>query len=175
MIVLQNVMQRRPKMNNLLTSGFPRTKIDSPFPHEAVGICTPYNKGQKRPLLSVVFLCPSKIINKGLFPVKSFMVGCIGRLRSAVPLYGSANLIQSASNDFALSRGGLKSYKGETAMRNHTQKLTTHVSKKSKSRFNVISKTGRSIARKVPFSTAIRLKNNQPELTIKFDSMVGVA
>ena len=49
--------------------------------------------------------------------------------------------------------------------------LTAHVSKKLTSRFNVISKTGRSIARKVPFSTAIHLKNEQPELTIKFDSM----
>lgn len=69
---------------------------------------------------------------------------------------------------------GFKTLQTEAIMpKSHTQKLTTHVSEKSKSRFNVISKTGRSIARKVPFSTAIRLKNAQPEFTIKFDSMVG--
>ncbi len=118
-------------MNNPLTTGLAGTKIILPFPHEAVGICSPYNKGRKRPLSSVVFLCPSKIINKGLLPVKSFMVGCVRRLRSAVPLYGTANLIQSASNNFAVVRVGLQPYKGETAMRNHTQKPINYVSLKS--------------------------------------------
>jgi len=60
---------------------------------------------------------------------------------------------------------------GIAIMKSHTTKLTNHVSKKSTSRFNVLTRSGRSIARKVPFSTAIQLKNKQPELSIKFDSM----
>ena len=54
--------------------------------------------------------------------------------------------------------------------KNHTQKLTNHVSK-SQSRFNVLTRSGRSIARRVPFQTAIRLKSGQPDLTIKFSNM----
>jgi len=69
----------------------------------------------------------------------------------------------------------IKSKLGGIMPKSHNQNLTTNVSKKSTSRFNVLTRSGRSIARKVPFSTAIRLKNAQPELFIKFDSMVGVA
>ena len=47
------------------------------LPHEVIGTATPGKTGQKRPLYTVVFLCPSKIINTGLFRVKSFMVGFI--------------------------------------------------------------------------------------------------
>ena len=49
--------------------------------------------------------------------------------------------------------------------------LTTSVNSKSQSRFNVLTKSGLSIARRVPFSTAIQLKNGQPDLTIKFSGM----
>ena len=161
-------------MNILLTHHLITSNICIPLPHEACEFQTSEITGQKRPLLSVVFLCPSKIINAGLIRIKSFMVGCVRRLRSAVPLYGTANLIQSASNNFAVVRVGLQSYKGETAMRNYTQKLTNHVSKSSQSRFNVLTRSGRSIARSVPFNTAIRLKYGHPEFLIKFDSM-GVA
>ena len=49
--------------------------------------------------------------------------------------------------------------------------LTNAVSKKFQSRFNVLTRSGRSIARKVPFNTAIHLKNGHPDFLIKFDSM----
>ena len=53
-----------------------------------------------------------------------------------------------------------------------THKLNKIVSSnKTQSRFNVIARSGRSVARKVTFQTAIRLKFGHPELTIKFDSM----
>jgi len=98
--------------------------------HSRDGIRNPHT-GQKRPLSTVVFLCPSKIINKGLLPVKSFMVGCIEQplKRLAVPLCGIANLIQSTAQDFAIKDGGLFLNKGHKPMLNHTQKpLTISVS-----------------------------------------------
>jgi len=48
-------------------------------------------------------------------------------------------------------------FSGVAIMKNHPQELTNHVSKKSQSRFNVLTRSGRSIARRVPFQTAIRL------------------
>jgi len=155
----------------LLTATQSHIIIHAPLTHSSVGICTPFCPGDKTPLSTVVFLCPSKNINKGLLPIKSFMVGCFRQLSSWSFLDDSANLIQSASNDFALIKGGLKSNPGETAMRNRTQKLTNPVSKKTQSRFNVITRSGRSIARKITFPQAIQLKNQTPAALIKFDSM----
>jgi len=98
------------------------------------------------------------------------VLGLVGSLtRSCKPSTSTTRGMQ------AFGGSNLITVKEAIMPKSHNQKLTTHVSKKSTSRFNVISKTGRSIARKVPFSTAIRLKNAQPELSIKFDSMVGVA
>jgi hypothetical protein len=59
------------------------------------------------------------------------MVGCVRQLSSWPFLDGIANLIQSASNYFAIICGGLKSIQGEAAMCNLTQKLTKTVSLKS--------------------------------------------
>jgi len=56
-----------------------------------------------------------------------------------------------------------------------TQKPNKTVSNRTQSKFNVIARSGRSIARKVTFQTAIRLKSGHPELTIKFDSMGAIA
>ena len=138
----------------------------------SVGISSPFYPGQKRPVSTLVFLCPSKNINKGLLPIKLFMVDCFRQLSSWPFLDGTANLIQSASNNLAVIRAGLKSNPGETAMRNLTQKPTKTVSgKKSQSRFNVLTRSGRSIARKIPFHEAISLKAGHPGLLIKFDSM----
>ena len=83
-----------------------------PLPHEAVGIETP-QLGQYRPLSKVAFLCPLKIISKGLFPVKSFMVGCIEQsfIGLAVPFCGSLNLIQSTAQRLRPRSGGLYSKK----------------------------------------------------------------
>lgn len=115
-------------MNMSLTVKPTTFNIVSPLPHEAVGIYSPYIKGQKRPLSTVVFLCSSKIISTRLIRIKFFMVGCVRRLRSAVPLCGTVNLTHPTSNKFTVIRGGLKPNKGKIVMRNHNQKLTSHVS-----------------------------------------------
>ena len=44
-------------------------------------------------------------------------------------------------------------------------------SQKPQSRFNVFTRSGRSIARKIPFNEAIQIKTGHPEFSIKFDSM----
>ncbi len=62
--------------SSLLTHAVSLGTISPPLTHSGDGIETPH-VGQYRPLSKVAFLCPLKIINKGLFPVKSFMVGCI--------------------------------------------------------------------------------------------------
>ena len=160
----------------LLTINSYTSSINPSLPHEAVEFRTSEITGQKRPLLSVVFLCPSKIINTGLFRVKSFMVDCIGHpLGWSVPVADSLNPIQSASQRFRPKVGGYISSTGETAMRNHTQNPTNHVGKKLQSRFNVLTRSGRSIARSVPFQTAIRLKSEQSSLIIKFSGMEALS
>ncbi|OQK16742.1 hypothetical protein AU255_02210 [Methyloprofundus sedimenti] len=116
---------------NMLTSSVAAAIITTPLKHSGAGICTP-SIGQKRPVSKLVFLCPSKIINKGLFPVKSFMVGCIEQplIWLAGAYTGSANLIQSIAQDFALKDGGLFPYIGHKPMpKSNTQKpLTISVS-----------------------------------------------
>ncbi|NOR68492.1 MAG: hypothetical protein GQ532_02145 [Methylomarinum sp.] len=141
----------------------------------SVGIRTPETTGQKA-AINAVFYCLSKIINTGLIRIKSFMVGCIGHPSGwPVPVAGSSNPMQSATQRFEPKSGGYIPSTGETAMRNHTQKLTNLASKKSQSRFNVLTQSGRSIARKIPFNEAIRLKSGQPDLTIKFSGMESLS
>lgn len=84
--------------------------------NKSAGICTPDNQGPQRPLLNVVFLCPSKT-QAALCRLFSVMVGCIGQplKRLAGSLAGSANLIQSATPRFAPKGGGLFFYQGVTA------------------------------------------------------------
>jgi len=106
-------------------------KLPIPLTHSVVGIQTP-QKGQKRPLSTVVFLCPV-IINTELIRVKSFMAGCIEQplKRLAVPFCGSLNLIQSTAQDFRLKAGGLYSKKGHKPMLKNSPKqnpLTKSVS-----------------------------------------------
>ena len=135
------------------------------------GIGTPLSKGEKSPVIALVFLCPS-IIQAEFVRLKSIMVGCIGQPQGwPAPLPGSANPIQSASQRLAPMRGGYQPCKGETAMRNHAQslkKLTLPVSATSQSRFNVVTLSGQSLARRVPFNQAIRLKSCHPHCLIKY-------
>jgi hypothetical protein len=51
------------------------------------------------------------------------MAGCIGQLRKGLAgsFAGTANLIQSATQQFAVVGGGLSLFKGATAMQNNTQ------------------------------------------------------
>ncbi len=104
--------------------------LATPLTHSMVGIRPPYI-GQKRPLSTVVFLCPLKTLNAGLIRVKSFMVGCIEQplKRLAVPIYGRSNLIQPTAQRLDPKGGGLYSNIGHKPMLNHTQKpLTLSVS-----------------------------------------------
>ncbi len=144
--------------------------LNMPLTHSAVGICTPFCPGQKRPLLTVVFLCPSKIISTGLIRIKFFMVGCVMRLSSRSFLDDSANLMQPASNDFALKRGGLKSNPGETAMRNNTQKPTCHVSLKSI--FLLLDSDKNLITSSLTFEQVKPLSEHINGSIIKFQAMV---
>jgi len=136
----------------------------------------PPRKGQKRPLFTVVFLCPVKT-NTGLIRILSFMVGCIEQplKRLAVSFVGRSNLIQSTAQQFVPVSGGLNFYKGAKPMLNHNQKpLTFYVShtqaKKSlkSSRFNVFTKTRLMVAESVVFNEAIKY---HPDCIIKFAGM----
>jgi len=114
----------------LLTTTTSNATLYVPLTHSVDGIRN-LQRGQKRPVSKLVFLCPSEIINKGLLPVKSFMVGCIEQplIGLAVPFCGIANLIQSTAQDFAIKVGGLFLKKGHKPMLNHaTNPLTISVS-----------------------------------------------
>jgi len=87
-------------------------------------------------------------------------------------LYGTANLIQSASNNFAVVRGGLKLYKGETAMRNHTQKPTNSVSLKSI--FLLLESDKNLITSSLTFEQVKPLSEHINGSIIKFQAMVRV-
>ncbi len=77
--------------------------------------------------LHAVFLCPSQILSTALNRLKSVMVGCIGQSSDwPVPEAGTANLVQSASNNFAVVRGGYFPTSGETAMHHPTPNPSTH-------------------------------------------------
>ncbi|MEQ1639019.1 MAG: hypothetical protein ABL903_20345 [Methylococcales bacterium] len=82
--------------------------VNVPLTHLAVGVCSPFERGQKMTALLAVFLCPP--FSTALSCAYFVMAVCIGRpLRSAAPRCGTANLIQSVARCFAASRGGLSS------------------------------------------------------------------
>jgi len=153
-----------------LTSQSSTAILNVPLTHSAVGIRNPFSPGQKRPLLTVVFLCPSKIISTGVIRIKPFMVGCIRHPSGWPFLDGIANLLQSASNDFAIIRDGLKSNPGETAMRNHTQKPTNSVSLKSI--FLLLDSDKNLITSSLTFEQVKPLSEHIKGSIIKFQAMV---
>jgi hypothetical protein len=107
-------------------------KLPIPLTHSVDGIETP-QKGQKRSLSTVVFLCQS-INGTGLVRIKSFMVGCV----LSNPLKGWPFLFavvstryQSTAQDLRLKAGGLYSKKGHKPMLKNSPKqnpLTNSVS-----------------------------------------------
>jgi len=106
-------------------------KLCLPLTHSVDGIRTP-RRGHKA-AINAVFYCPSKIISKGLLPVKSFMVGCIEQslIGLAVPLSGSSNSIQSTAQRFEPKGGGLFLRQGHKPMLKNSPKqnpLTKSVS-----------------------------------------------
>lgn len=98
------------------------------YPHSqktSVGIETPVTTGPKAASVekdNAVFYCPSKIISTALVRLKSAMVGCIGQPQGwPVPVAGSLNPVQPASQRLRPKGGGYIPTTGETAMRHHTQ------------------------------------------------------
>ncbi|MEQ1621398.1 MAG: hypothetical protein ABL919_08325 [Methylococcales bacterium] len=104
--------KKRWKISDLIANGLTdcyRVAILTAPCQCKVGIRAP-RKGHKRPLLSVVFLYPSK---RHVFS----MVGCIEQplKRLAGSFAGSSNLIQPAAQQLELVGGGLPLYKGASA------------------------------------------------------------
>ncbi len=146
------------------------------------GIGTPFNLGEKSPVLALVFLCPSKI-QAGFVRLKSVMVGCIRQLQGwPFPRYGSSNLIQSASQRLEPMRGGLSTNLGETAMRNHAQNpadscpetiqhSALNPATQVKSFFNLVTVNNRVLFTDLVFSEALALLVCHPHAKIKFSRM----
>lgn len=82
-----------------------------------VGLSLPDKTGHKRPLNTVVFLCPPKT-QAALCRVYSVMAGCIEQLliELAGACTGSENLIHSATQRVSPMGGGYPLYTGATAM-----------------------------------------------------------
>lgn len=159
-------------MIKLLTVRPLRIKINSPSPHVEVGIGVPESHGIGRK--HAVFLCVKSqfiIMSSWIEQLKNWL----GRVSSTpiLPMLGS--IIGVMQSCFKIKHTEAVMPKIHTTNLSNKKTLTLNVSKKSQSRFNVLTKSGQSIARKVPFSKAITLKSKHPEFTIKFDSMEGVA
>ncbi len=147
-----------------------------------VGIGTPFSKGEKSPVLVLVFLCPSKI-QAVFIRLKSIMVGCIGQSQGwPAPLPGSSNLIQSASQRLEPMRGGYQPCKGETAMRNHAQNpagscpetvqhSALNPATQVKSFFNLVTVSNRVLFTDLAFTEALALLVCHPHVKIKFSRM----
>jgi len=204
-----------------LTATQGAVNLYAPLQREVViGLSSPTkHKGDKTPLSTVVFLCPSKIINTGLIRIYSSMVGCIEQslIRLAVSLCGTANSIQSTAQDLAVQGGGLYSNKGHKPMNTYAQNpLNISVSEikkqslqkqaeiinhalsifcmnangsnrnslkndalelvrmlddlptsKSSSRFNVLNKSKKLIAERIPFDQARQYQ----DCIVKFSGM----
>jgi len=158
-------------MDISLTAGLPRAILNMPLIHSAAEFETSEITGQKRPLLTVVFLCPSKIINTGLFCIKSFMVDCIGHPSGwSVPVADSLNSMQSATRRLRPDSGGYIQNTGETAMRNHTQKPTNSVSLKSI--FLLLDSDKNLITSSLTIEQAKPLSEHIQGSVIKFQAMV---
>jgi len=169
-------------LKNTLTHKHYAFTLSLSLPHEAIEFQTSEITGQKRPLLSsVVFLCPSKIINAGLIRIKFFMVDCVGHpLWWLVPVADSLNPIQSATQCFRPKVGGYISNTGETAMRNNTQNLAissqinilkTYLPKKAV--FNLVT-TKEILFKNLALPEALALFLSHPQTRIKFSRMEGL-
>ena len=140
-----------------------RTSLTSSLPHEAIGIGILKPHGVSR--FNAAFLCA-----KSQFFVMLDWVGSRKTGRVVCPVCQPTQF----DTMIGIVLSGLKIKHTEAIMpiHNRTTKPTKTVSgNQSQSRFNVFTQSGRSIARRVPFQTAIRLKSGQPNLTIKFSGM----
>jgi hypothetical protein len=102
--------------NNCLTIKPLVAILSALSPQVAVGSRCP-RKGEKSPLPLVVFFRPQFSINAGLIRAQFIMVDCLREtLRSLARSFaGTANLIQSTAQCFAVNGSGTPSFKGVTA------------------------------------------------------------
>ncbi|WP_333878777.1 hypothetical protein [Methylobacter sp.] len=134
------------------------------------GIRTP-RKGHNRPLLNVVFLCPSKT-QAALCRVSSVMVGCIEQplKRLAGSFAGSANLIHSTAQRLAPMGGGYSSSQRNTVMNTPATNPANRGQNPLIAIFNIYH-VRKLIASNVPGTRAVRYKEYNPALRVKFDRM----
>jgi hypothetical protein len=138
------------------------------------GIETP-RKGHNRPLSNVVFLCPSKT-QAALCHVYSVMVGCIEQplKRLAGSFAGSLNLIHPSAQRLRPMGGGYSSSQRNTVM-NTPATNPTHRGQNPLVALFSIYYDRKLIASSVPGSRALRFKQFNPALIVKFDRMGGAA
>jgi hypothetical protein len=160
----------------MILTNYPRAAMLSLLSQKTKdGQRSPENQGYHRPLLNVVFLCPSKT-QAALRRLDSVMVGCIGQplKRLAGSLAGTANPIQSATRySSQLSMAVYSLYQGVTAMRNHAQN-PARSSQTKQSRFNLIKRTPegkRVICQDLTFAQAVALVAEIPAAIVKFSRM----
>lgn len=139
-----------------------------------VGIRTP-RKGHSRPLSNVVFLCPSKI-QTAICRASSVMVGCIEQplKRLARSFAGSSNLIHPSAQRFEPMGGGYSSSQRNTVMNTPATNPTYRGQNPLIALFNIYH-VRKLIASNVPGPRAVRFKQYNPALIVKFDRMGGAA
>ena len=92
----------------------------------ANGLGNSYRKGEKSPLLTVVFLCLSKNLNVALIHTKPFMVGVLGSTRACWSLFPVYQPSTSTAQSLVTFGGGLITTEKELVMsqHNYTQNQT---------------------------------------------------
>jgi len=151
----------------MLTASNVQVNLSLPLTHSAVGIGTPETTGQKAALHAVFYCPPQK--PAVLLCLAFVMVDCSGEPSgSPVPVAGSSNPAQSATPRLEPTGGGYSTLQETATMRNPTSKLAKSASNQYQSRFNVVTRSGRSLVRRVPFSEAVSVKNHHPKALIKF-------
>jgi len=163
-----------------LTSNKTTANLTVPPPYEVVEFGSSFNQGQKRPVLSLVFLCLPKIINTGLVRVKAFMVGVLVSSRACRFLDPVFQTSTSTAQSLEASDGSLKTTVKESAMSQHSQiqnptKANTHTNSVSlKSIFSLLDSNKNPIASSLTFEQVKPLSEHIQGSVIKFQAMVKI-
>jgi len=108
----------------LLTATESNATLYAQLPHEVVGLGRSNSKGDKTPLSTVVFLCPSKIIKTGLIRFNSFMVGVVGSRKACRLLCPVDQPNALTAQSLVASGGGLITTAKELVMSQHSYAQT---------------------------------------------------
>ena len=154
-----------------------RTNLTPPSPHEEVEFGSSFSQGQKRPLLSVVFLCPSKIVNTGLFRIKAFMVGMLVSSRACRFLDPVFQTSTSTALSLEASGGSLKTTVKEFTMlqHSHTPESNPQTNTVSlKSIFSLLDSDKNLIAPSLTFEQVKPLSEHIHGSIIKFQALIKI-